>query len=86
MYGYLSEANRDLPPGIPESVWLPGHRKLGLQSKIVRICSGDMNWDSARVSIRRNFGNPLTYAFAEPKEQISGLTNQYLPKPPSGET
>lgn len=55
MYGYLSEANRDLPPGIPESVWLPGHRKLGLQSKIVRICSGDMNWDSARVSIRRNF-------------------------------
>lgn len=27
----------------------------------------------------------LTYPFAEPKEQISGWTNQYVPKPPSGE-
>lgn len=30
MYGYLSEANRELPPEIPESVWLLGDRKLGL--------------------------------------------------------
>ena len=27
----------------------------------------------------------LTYPFAEPEEQVSGLTNQYIPKSASGE-
>lgn len=38
----------------------------------------DIDWKGIPKSV-------LTYPSAEPKKQISGLTNQYMPKPPSRE-
>ena len=45
-----------------------------------------MSWQSSRILIRRSFPeSALTYPFAEPKEQISGSTNEYKSKHPGGD-
>lgn len=88
-YRYLPQANREC---------FPGHFPVSMTSLRQKSHGYTITWEAlegiapeiyldtpSRYRIGVDPEGVLTYPFAEPEEQVSGLTNQYIPSSASGE-